>query len=168
MAEKNYAREWYEYGREHNDDPIVKFMLHWVAFNWLYSEYFYTRYARDEETQEGRIADTQKIKAFCNANYEILAEYDAFDRDEVEIFMKDAVHDVSTGRRKEGLFKELTQARKNSRKQIECLFLTFYQVRCNLFHGSKSLIDERDINLVKAASVLLDGYLQEVLNKLYK
>ena len=39
MRDIDYALEWYKYGLDKNDDAIVKFMMHWIAFNWLYSAY---------------------------------------------------------------------------------------------------------------------------------
>ena len=55
MEEKDYALEWYRYGLEKNDDAIVKFMMHWIAFNWLYSEY----------RRNSRSLESEAIKEFC-------------------------------------------------------------------------------------------------------
>ena len=174
MAEKNYAREWYEYGLEH-DDPIVKFMLYWVAFNWLYSAYRGTptptmaienNVSSNRGCNRKRNPERDKIKAFCNANYEKLARFDAFDREEAAIFMEQAVRSVINSHHRddeEHLLNDLRNSENNSEKKIESLLLTIYQVRCNLFHGSKSLEKKRDIDLVRASSVLLEGYLEEVI-----
>lgn len=37
IYERNIAKEWYQYGLEHHDDFFMRFMMHWIAFNWLYS-----------------------------------------------------------------------------------------------------------------------------------
>ena len=160
MADKNYALEWHKYGLEHDDDAIVKFMMHWVAFNWLYSAYFYKTYPGEKKY------DREKIQAFCNANYEKLVGFDAFDRDEIAVFMEEPVCSATSGcagRRQRDLFSDLKDSKKDSEKKIESLLLTIYQVRCNLFHGSKSLEKKRDIDLVRASSVLLEGYLKTVI-----
>ena len=81
MCEKNYALDWYRYGLEKGDDFFVKFMMHWIAFNWLYSEY----YDRDE---------SQKIEIFCEANYYKLSRYNPFDTDAFQIFLEKPIHDI--------------------------------------------------------------------------
>ena len=175
MAEKNYAREWYEYGRKHDDDPIVKFMLHWVAFNWLYSAYYYRR--QDEPTKdfdrrniENRYSEREKIKKFCKAKYDRLSQFDAFHQKEFSVFKEGKVvsetppYNGYNGKDDPGkIFDILKDEEKDEEERIEKLFLTIYQVRCNLFHGSKSLMNPRDIDLVRASSVLLEGYLEKVI-----
>lgn len=49
------------------------------------------------------------------------------------------------------------------RTQVESLLITIYQVRCNLFHGSKSLHNPRDLELVRSSSIILEGYLKAYL-----
>ena len=141
--ERNVALEWYQYGLKNNDDFFIKFMMHWLAFNWLYS-------------QCGKLSERQNILAFCRKNKDVLSTFNAFETDEIKIFKEEAVRDGKTA--------QLGQHQKKcfdgvNNKDIESLIMTMYQVRCNLFHGSKSLRIQRDINLVKAASVILEGYL---------
>ncbi len=58
---------------------------------------------------------------------------------------------------------------KNDKSQIAkkgnrvSLFKAIYQVRCNLFHGNKSLYDERDKRLVSQGSDVIIG----ILNKYF-
>lgn len=37
LYKRNIALEWYQYGLEKGDDFFMRFMMHWVAFNWLYN-----------------------------------------------------------------------------------------------------------------------------------
>ena len=78
MEEKDYALEWYRYGLEKNDDAIVKFMMHWIAFNWLYSEY----------RRNSRSLESEAIKELCNKKYEKLSRFDAFSSPAIAIFLE--------------------------------------------------------------------------------
>ncbi len=148
MAEKNYALEWYKYGLEKNDDAIVKFMMHWIAFNWLYSE------CRQEN-------ETENIKEYCYRNYDKLSCYDVFSTDAFIVFKEKPVRDEARGCPRINRFESIKN--DSGPKRIVSLMLTIYQVRCNLFHGSKSLHVNRDIELVHASAEILEGYLKAVL-----
>lgn len=78
MEEKDYALEWYRYGLEKNDDAIVKFMMHWIAFDWLYSEY----------RRNSRSLESEAIKEFCKKKYEKLSRFDAFSSPAIAIFLE--------------------------------------------------------------------------------
>ena len=150
---KNYALEWYKYGLEKKDDSIIKFMMHWIAFNWLYSEY------RHFETSE-----KNAIREFCREHYNELAEFDAFSTDAIKVFLEEPVHDVmSASTRISGINQYRSLKEDDGLTRLTSLFLTIYQVRCNLFHGSKSLHIERDVELVRSSAVILEGYLKSVL-----
>lgn len=148
---KNYAYEWYAYGLESKKDDIIKFAIHWIAFNWLYGDYG----GRDER---------ESIKAFCNSNEEVLSSFDAFSKPEIKLFLEQPVYDARghCRKRSEEIYEKVTKG--SGIEQITNLLLTFYQVRCNLFHGQKILRCERDIALVENSSVLLQGYLDAILN----
>lgn len=150
MCEKNYALDWYRYGLEKGDDFFVKFMMHWIAFNWLYSEY----YDRDE---------SQKIKTFCEANYYKLSRYNPFDTDAFQIFLEKPIHDIIRGREYNIIYESLKK--DNGLKRVKSLFCTMYHIRCNLFHGSKSFMLERDRRLVSASAEILEGYLKALLTE---
>ena len=147
--ERNIALEWYQYGLKNNDDFFIKFMMHWLAFNWLYSEC-------EKETE------WENIQCFCIKNLEILSTFDAFNTDEIKIFKQEPVRDGKTAR--VGFYQKKRFDGVNN-KDIKSLIMTLYLVRCNLFHGAKSLRIQRDIDLVKASSVILEGYLFALLKK---
>lgn len=147
--ERNIALEWYEYGLANNDDFFIKFMMHWLAFNWLYS-------------QCGKLSERHNILAFCRKNMGVLSTFDAFNTDEIKIFEQEPVRNEKTAQ--VGFYQEKRFDGVNN-KDIESLIMTLYQVRYNLFHGSKSLRIERDIDLVRASSVILEGYLSALLKK---
>lgn len=150
MCEKNYALDWYRYGLEKGDDFFIKFIMHWIAFNWLYSEY----YDRDE---------SQKIEIFCEANYYKLSRYNPFDTDAFQIFLEKPIHDIIRGREYTIIYESLKK--DNGLKRVKSLFCTMYHIRCNLFHGSKSFMLERDRRLVSASAEILEGYLKALLTE---
>ena len=143
----NYAWEWYKYGLQKKDDEIIKFMFHWIAFNWLYSKY------------SGRTRG--QIEKFVDSNYSALSKFDAFSSPAIKIFMDKNVIDILHGNANESDYWAIVNGR--GKERIKCLLCTILCVRNNLFHGSKSLHTPRDIELVKASSVILEGYLREVL-----
>ena len=147
LYERNIALEWYQYGLEKQDDFFMRFMMHWIAFNWLYSEYY------DEDIKEH-----DAIESFCAINMKKLSQYDAFSSPFIEVFRNKPVGD-RTGVRK------IHRDRCNllNQKNITALFLTIYQVRCNLFHGSKSIHNQRDIELVSSSAEILGEYLKVLL-----
>ena len=156
MSEKNYALEWYKYGLEKNDDAIVKFMTHWIAFNWLYSEC----------RSSSRTLESEAIEKYCEKHYSELSKFNAFASPAITVFQERPVHDVFKGRvTAEGTDRYNSLIHDTGLKQLTSLILTIYHVRCNLFHGSKSLNLDRDVELVRASSIILEGYLRAVLVK---
>lgn len=148
MPEKQYALEWYNYGLEKGDDKIVKFMMHWIAFNWLYSE------CRQE-------SDDKNIEEFCKRNFDKLSRYDAFGTGAFLVFADGPVRDEAHGYSREGRYRRMMNG--TDLEGVTNLLLTIYQVRCNLFHGSKSLYIERDIELVHSSATIMEGYLKALL-----
>ena len=149
MEDKDYAREWYEYGIKQKDDRISKFIFLWIAFNWLYSG-----------CQQG--TEERNIRRFCELNWKTLAQYDAFSESAFRVFEDGPVTSPMRGRTSvrnlhEDLFCDDEQIR------ITSLILTIYHVRCNLFHGMKSVNNERDVELVQSSGTILDGYLKAIM-----
>ncbi len=154
MPEKDYALEWFTYGLQNNDDAIIKFMMHWIAFNWLYSEY----------RRNSRTYEAEAIKAFCEKNFDKLSRYNAFTSPTIDVFLERPVRDILNGRvTAEGTDRYRSLKYDSGLEQLTSLVLTIYHVRCNLFHGSKSLKIDRDVELVRASSIILEGYLRAVL-----
>lgn len=150
MTDMEYALEWYRYGLDKGDDSVIRFMMHWIAFNWLYSE-----------CQQGD--DAANIRAFCRENYERLSRYDAFSTGEYPIFEQKPVTTTVRGEQRNngGLLYSLRH--DSGEKRVESLLLTIYHVRCNLFHGSKSLRIQRDVELVRSSATIMEGYLKALL-----
>lgn len=147
LLEKNNALDWYKYGLERNDDFFSRFIMHWIAFNWLYAE------CNEDRERDG-------IRAFCRNNAEKLRKYDAFSTEAIKVFLEEPVKDSRSGLQP---YHEKQFQQIKTKQSITDLFLSMYQVRCNLFHGSKSIYCERDVALVRASAELLEGYLRVLL-----
>ncbi len=146
--ENDYAVEWYNYGIESGNDKIIKFMMHWIAFNWLYREHV-------------KEYEYQCIIAYCKEHFDELSTYDPFSTPEIQVFLEEPVRDMKFKNDREDRWESL---KHGTRKQkLISLFLSMYQVRCNLFHGDKSLRIERDVRLIESSSVILENYLKTVL-----
>ena len=143
-----YALDWYDYGIKNRDDAIIRFMMYWIAFNWLYS------------ACEGE-HDADKIEEFCERYFDRLSGYPAFETEEFEVLRQKPIANVRTGGRNGWLRRRLYS--DDELLRMKGLFRTIYHVRCNLFHGSKSIHNERDMNLVRASGIILEGYLKASL-----
>ena len=144
----DYALDWYKYGLDNDDDAIYKFMMHWIAFNWLYSECH-------------RGNDTLNIGDYCEKNFELMSRFDAFSTDDIQIFLEKPVKDEAHGFSRKARYEDLLT--QTGAERLKSLLLTIYQVRCNLFHGSKSLRIQRDLDLVHASAAIMEGYLKAIL-----
>ena len=141
LFERNIAEEWYQYGLKAGDDFFMRFMMHWIGFNWLYNQIE----GGDERT---------KIKEFYNQNRKKFDKIDPFGMLDIDIFLEGAFFDVAKGCPHARDYEKLKEY------NVEALLMTLYQVRCNLFHGSKSLRVERDRELVRASANILEKYMK--------
>ena len=148
MAKKDYALEWYRYGLQNDEDYIFRFMMHWIAFNWLYSEC-------------DRNSEIANINAYCEMNYEKLKRYNPFNTEAFKEFRKGPIRGRSGGRSPEDLFDDICN--KHGERRVKSMLLTVYRVRCNLFHGTKRIDIERDQELIKSSAIIMEGYLRALL-----
>ena len=124
MEEKDYALEWYRYGLEKNDDAIVKFMMHWIAFNWLYSEY----------RRNSRSLESEAIKEFCKNKYEKLSRFDAFSSPAIAIFLEQPVRDILNGRvTSEGKDRYWSLVHDSGLEQLTSLILVRFKAQFESF-----------------------------------
>ena len=146
IYDRNIAKEWFKYGLSKDDDFFMRFMIYWLAFNWLYNE-------------RGERKEHEKISRFYEDHKRLFDKYDPFSDPAIEIFQKGPVDD---GRDPEYSHSDLNY-RGVKRNDACSLLLTMYCVRCNLFHGSKSLRCQRDQDLVRDSATILGGYLKALL-----
>lgn len=141
--------EWYHKGNiaEKEDTEagyITKFIFHWIAFNMLYDSGDTERTTRAE------------IKEFYRMNRNIFDKYDAFCDPAIIVFKERPI-----GRGKlAGI--DFDEIRKNNPLN---LLYAIYAVRNNLFHGSKTMKIDRNVDLVRSSSIILGNYLKCLLDE---
>ena len=159
--------EWYDYGVENNDPFFVKFMTLWVAFNQIYSKFS----GEDEKPKSERV---QIMKCLEKDEEDQLLTRDLFDSIFASPFIKVFKNDpVCSYDRLEKKFipdsfknnETVNNENEQWQERIKALFMMIYQVRCNLFHGSKEVSNPRDVKLVKCAGEILEMYLEGTSNR---
>ncbi len=152
----DFLEEWLRYGSEEKVKEPYRFISYYIAFNFLYNgeERF-----RDKKPSTHMDSEINQIYNFIDSyrSMEILNEIDIFDKlGKKSEYHKRNVRSEKTNVR--AIAKEIEE------KNIYELFLAIYIVRCNLFHGSKSLIGEngdRNRNLIEEGSEVLKELLEK-------
>ncbi|MCQ2578046.1 MAG: hypothetical protein MJ176_05900 [Treponema sp.] len=165
---------WLKFGMEHNDPFFVKFMTLWFAFNKEYSKFpgVVEKELRDGSTKKQKDVEYAKIKEFCEKNMDkLLSVHDLiFKSPLIIIFKEKPVEDMKSVKKwkdnkneshQEKYYKDLIKG--TSKQQTIAIFQMMYQVRCNLFHGSKTPNMERDLNLVRNSGEILEIYLKAIM-----
>ncbi len=159
--------EWYDYGVENNDPFFVKFMTLWVAFNQIYSKF-------SGEEKKPKSERVQIMKCLEKDEEDKLLTKELFDSifasPFIKVFKDDSVCSYDRLEKKfipDSFENNKTVKNENEQWQerIKALFMMIYQVRCNLFHGSKEVSNPRDVKLVKCAGEILEMYLEGTSNR---
>ena len=159
-----HAEQWYKYGHEAEDD-VARFMFFWISFNWLYNAHEYQRYRPEffhPADYRGDPSERELILNCVDDLFERLKQYTPFSKEEFQVFDTRAVQDEKSGRVRKIDFELLHSDLEEER--IRGMFLTLYQVRCNLFHGSKVLRSGRDDDLICSGAQILEGYLSTLFS----
>ncbi len=159
--------EWYNYGVENNDPFFIKFMTLWIAFNQIYS-----KFSGEEKKPKSERVQIMECLEKDEENHLLTRElFDSiFTSPFIKVFKEDPVCSYDRLEKKfiPDAFKN-NETVKNENKQwqerIKALFMMIYQVRCNLFHGSKEVSNPRDVKLVKCAGEILEMYLEGTSNR---
>ena len=169
-------QNWYNYGIEHNNPFFVKFMALWIAFNEKYKNYpQYNKY--------GNYDERLTIENFCEQNKKVLSDKfeDVFIKsklteefykmnDEKEFYVRDMkIYEYPEDKREKIIkyrkmdSKNVTPPIIDKWKATKAMFSLMYSVRCNLFHGGKDAMNERDIELVRCSGEILEIYLKDLM-----
>ena len=168
----NIARDWFEFGKNGNfpnqtdDDTakvITQFVAYWVAFNSIYSV---DMDQPDEKIRSKMKLTERKQIEDCINNYYENCFKDAidFNAEYINIFKEVLVFKgvkIPEKNKKYYNIHYLTLNDGNSSDEIKlnALVQIIYQVRCNVFHGSKSPQPGRNYNLVKNSNIVLEKLL---------
>ena len=139
--EFEFVKEWIDRG-DKEENYIFKFFCYFVAFNWLYNQ----------ETDENK--EYERVKAYVEKKISKWDDYHPFLSLNQE--WKWPVRDDKKG--------DVKSYIKNEEDDTVKLFLQIYQVRCNLFHGSKSMRTDRNKVLVEDSCKILHDFLIRIIN----
>lgn len=184
MDRRSIAKKWYDEVQKplvgtingQNLSSVFQFMAYWMAFNCLYS-------GNTSDCERKQIEDyiekcdqtlqafnafsaTQNIKEILSkpvvdTRYDIFgSKYSSLKGDEAVQFLQQQSNDRNriSFERSIRNYSNLKLC-QNTIIGRTALLLTIYQIRCNLFHGDKNPMNDRDCMLVKEAAYVMKNYL---------
>lgn len=138
--------EWWKLKGQRETDPFIKFFFFYVCFDaWITSA-------------SGKDTDKEKIRWLVDSDNCLKEQRMGFwNASRAQSLLKNLrnlspVEDMRPGHR--GKLTELKDI-----NDLEEVVLFIYQIRCNLFHGSKDPMNSRDANLVEMAGELLEKWI---------
>lgn len=141
-----YLIGWWKLKGQRESDPFIKFFFFYVCFDaWITSE-------------SGIDSDRDKIRWFLTNDNCLKEQRSGFwQASRAQSLLRNLrnlspVEDMRPGHR--GEHREL-----NDIDNLEEVVWFIYQIRCNLFHGSKDPMNPRDANLVELAGELLEKWI---------
>ncbi len=143
--EKENIKKWLEIKDKEFED-VYEFFRYYVVFNSLYNNTY-----SDKKSEVSAIRNLIK-NIEKNNKFDLKISLS----EDMEIYKKKVVNMKNPSNQ---IFSQ-----KNLQKgKYEDLFAAIYQIRCNLFHGSKEMNCLRDKNLVKEAANILKQFLEKYL-----
>lgn len=149
------VKQWYH---KSTIDYFSAFVNLWIAFNAYYKQFF-----------PGIGGDHEKVRAICK-DKKYIKIYD-------DLSNKNKLFCKNLEKLKEELEKKPLVDMKNKKpfgtylgvissiKKMEEVFEILYGIRCNLFHGDKSLLDDRDKKLIEFAYNILHDYMEKLVEE---
>ncbi len=139
----NFVEGWFERGQNEKSGSIFQFFCYFIAFNFLYDSY-----SGCDRLKIRKLTMREVVPLFSDKASSVLEENAAFYNDPEQCF------------RMERPVSKLTYE-----NHIKDVFLNIYQVRCNLFHGSKAMNTSRDTALVSTSANVLERFLGRWLER---
>ena len=150
----DYVEHW-KYLGDKEDSPINQFFYYFVAFNCLYEKVYLENHPFGDDDMKER----DKIDEFLEDSLYTSYKKDGFapcaDLSKIPELAKGVAKGPKQIERLRGYSKINRDA--SMKDQEKQLFMNIYQVRCNLFHGQKELMNDYDRNfrlIAESASVL--------------
>ena len=152
--EFEFAKDWFEQGNKETRD-IYRFFNYFIAFNWLYNQ----ERKFDKEPEFSCIY--RFVKGFLDEHSDVsLANSFLIENSELYKGVKRA----RTGKTTRD-YKNNPLLKNEPANSYLVIFYTIYNVRCNLFHGSKSMMNDRNKKLVKESCEILFNMLNTLYNE---
>ena len=150
----NFVKEWLVRAEKENSDDkaIFKFFCLFIAFNYLYKSYRKKNRNNHYNSEFEQICDCVENARRCMDHFDPYSVLNG-DSELLKTPVK-YVRNIDDGHQQEKIDKSKLEA-----KDINELFHSIYIVRCNLFHGSKQYVEDRDKKLVKESCAVLEYFL---------
>ena len=134
----NFVREWIKRAEKEDKGSVFQFVSYYIALNHLYNGI--------ERVSNENCGELCLLKKYIK---QIASKYNYNPYDELT-----SDSELLKGVHQEKSNKE-TDKTKLQDEDIEELFTGIYYVRCNLFHGSKSMCSERNCRLISDSCKVL-------------
>lgn len=169
-----FVKEWYERAEEVDETKfLTKFFCYYIAFNHIFYTYAFEKGLLKTERGGTRKGERDMIKGLLEdltgeSGHESFKGYDPYSLIKHSELLKHVESErVKKKKRPNNHTKDkrtkgsIYQQRLNE-KDIPQLFNEIYNIRCNLFHGSKSMKNSRNEGLVKDSNTALRDFLQRL------
>lgn len=133
-----FVKEWIKRAEQENEGSVFQFVSYYIAFNYLYNE--------SASLDCGNLSEKKLLKKY------IVSVAEKYNFNPYKSLSADS--ELLKGVHQEKSNKE-TDKTKLQDEDIEELFTGIYYVRCNLFHGSKSMYNERNCRLISDSCKVL-------------
>lgn len=143
------AREWLERGKQMSD-PIDAFSSYWRGFNNLFSSV-------------GQGQERDRIKSYLGTNIspEQAQEVLNINTAQIDYLLSQPVIDMRGNGKDTSRSIEAFHGAADTKAKLSELFMVIYQVRCNLEHGQKSPIRDRDVRLCACAAPIISYVIEQ-------
>lgn len=133
-----FIREWIKRAEIEEDGSVFQFVSYFIALNHIYNRF--------ECASDKRLSEICLLNR-CIKHIATTYNYDPY---------KDlpVISELLKGVRSEKLNKQTSRI-KLQNNDIKELFTSIYYVRCNLFHGSKTMYNDRNKKLIAESCKIL-------------
>lgn len=136
---------WWKFKGQRESDPFIKFFFFYICFDaWI------TALSQKD-------ADQDKLEWFFNNDNCLKSHWQDIQSSITKSWIKNLsnlspIYDMRLGHRNRTVVLDDVE-------NFEQIVKFIYQIRCNLFHGSKNLMDARDSNLVDLSGRILEKWI---------
>lgn len=136
---------WWKLKGQRESDPFIKFFFFYVCFDaWVTAE-------------SGQDADTKKIKWFLENDNCLKSKWSDIQSSITKSWLANlrnlsSIEDMRPNHRGRKVYL-------NDTENLEEVVNFIYQIRCNLFHGSKNPMNSKDANLVELSGMILEKWI---------
>lgn len=134
----DFVCEWIKRAEQEKEGSVFQFVCYYIAFNHLYSGEIYNNGRSLKELDSLK----KYIWRIMNAH-----KFNPYEKLLLDSELLNGVYSEKLNKR--------TSRIKLQNKDIEELFTSIYYVRCNLFHGSKSMCNDRNARLISDSCKVL-------------